>query len=577
MTLGACAGGQTSSVPHPRQFGTPGRGAASASFVVKVQGARPVAAGEDPPRRRRLRAEVDLSTPTLDEGRRQRRVIAKDRKVDKIVANLPQLVGVLGAVLAASVGFISFWFNYRATLRNQRDTQFFEALKRFGDEHAAMRTSAAALLAQIAETGSSRWWHDFDRRLPYFMTTLNQLAAGLALETEPVVATAIRSALQQIATLEPHRVVAAVKLFNIEAQKSLVRALATYCAIEDEADTATETAMSRAATASPYDESVLHALIERHSSSERRKRAGYARDLPFAVLRANTALELQLSRGADRFPLRKATLNAVALASACLRDTAEVLVAATRLARPTIAMKREENALGEPVLSYKVSVSDRGLYKPLDLDGTFLVDADFSKKDLDKITFGTAQLDGADFSGSHLQAKLTGQQARGAIFVDTMIDEDASERNYEITPATYYDIPRAIAVGVVRDTSIGTVGCGTLLVAAVLYAVGTRVIQGVSLLVALVGAGALYYCFRRIFIGGATMSAIVAFFVVGASVLTLGVIFAVPASSAWLQTPMPLARPLAALFIAPGIVFGVIVVVLLNERGQRLRYYEDSR
>src|SRR6266478_7606448 len=41
--------------------------------------------------------------------------------------NLPALGAILGAVITASVAFVSISFNYHATLRRQQDTQFDEA------------------------------------------------------------------------------------------------------------------------------------------------------------------------------------------------------------------------------------------------------------------------------------------------------------------------------------------------------------------------------------------------------------------------------------------------------------------
>src|SRR5215203_7507297 len=57
------------------------------------------------------------------------------------------LLTLLGAVIAALVAFVSFVFNYRTTLRIQIDTQFYEALKRFGDKDSpSIRSSAAGLI-----------------------------------------------------------------------------------------------------------------------------------------------------------------------------------------------------------------------------------------------------------------------------------------------------------------------------------------------------------------------------------------------------------------------------------------------
>jgi hypothetical protein len=497
--------------------------------------------------------------------------MAVSYSTNTLVANLPQLVGILGAVLAASVGFISFWFNYRATLRNQRDTQFFEALKRFGDEHPAMRTSAAGLLAQMAETGWNRWWHDFDRRLPYFTTTLNQLAAGIALETEPVVAAAISDALKQLATLEPHRVLAAVAVFNRDAQRALLAALATYCALENETGASIEEALHRAAAASPYDESVLYALIARHSSYEKRT-AGFQRSIPFATLRANAAVELELTKGSDRSELRKVALNTITAASNRLRDTANVLVVAARLARPTIRIKSRSNALGEPVKQFTVSTKDRGLYQPLDLDRTFLVDADFANKDLELIAFGTAQLDGADFSGSHLVSRPSGAPPNRANFDGALVDneEPEAESSFEAALIGAHGHPRSYRGGFARDAAIGLLAFGLLSAVIVLYAFGTY--WKAAVLIAYVGTGALYYTMRRFSGPGVIpISNIIFLFVAGIGLLGSAVVFSLPPYG-----PLPPGFHVLS-FVPPICVTSAIflltcMVVGLQERGRRMRY-----
>ncbi len=55
----------------------------------------------------------------------------------------------VGAVVAALVALVSFLFNYRATLRNQTDTQFYEAMKRFGDKESPTLRSSAVLASCV--------------------------------------------------------------------------------------------------------------------------------------------------------------------------------------------------------------------------------------------------------------------------------------------------------------------------------------------------------------------------------------------------------------------------------------------
>jgi hypothetical protein len=80
--------------------------------------------------------------------------------------NLPALGAILGAVITASVAIVSMSFNYHATLRRQQDTQFDEALRRFGDrDNCIVRASAAGLLAEIAQRQPRYFYSAFVQRL----------------------------------------------------------------------------------------------------------------------------------------------------------------------------------------------------------------------------------------------------------------------------------------------------------------------------------------------------------------------------------------------------------------------------
>lgn len=124
---------------------------------------------------------------------------------------------------AALVALISFFFNYRATLRSQKDTQFYEALKRFGDKDSpTIRASAAGLLAQI---GRERRRFIFGRS-PYAHTAIHQLVTGQLLEENSVVFGSIKDALLTLAA--SNRKWAAKQLYeaNKQLQEDLVRAVA---------------------------------------------------------------------------------------------------------------------------------------------------------------------------------------------------------------------------------------------------------------------------------------------------------------------------------------------------------------
>jgi hypothetical protein len=72
------------------------------------------------------------------------------------------------------------------TSQNQRDTQFYEALKRFAGSNATQRVSAANELTQMA---TRRKW--FVHGHPYLGTTLNVFSEAIHLEEEHVVYLAV--------------------------------------------------------------------------------------------------------------------------------------------------------------------------------------------------------------------------------------------------------------------------------------------------------------------------------------------------------------------------------------------------
>ena len=94
---------------------------------------------------------------------------------------------------AAIVAVLSLVLNYSSTLRTQRDSQFLEALKRFGDKDSSrVRSSAAGLLAKLSQQKGSffRW------QRPNFSIVFDQLMTGLRLEDNSVCLGAIMDAFQ---------------------------------------------------------------------------------------------------------------------------------------------------------------------------------------------------------------------------------------------------------------------------------------------------------------------------------------------------------------------------------------------
>lgn len=121
---------------------------------------------------------------------------------EKLFNDPADTVGAAGAVLGAFFLIALFALNGSATRRLQRDTQFYEALKRFGDEASPFaRSSAAGILTQMGKHRTfSLWWQDgrFGWQKPYRTTALDQLQARLSIEDNAAVAECIKSGIERL-------------------------------------------------------------------------------------------------------------------------------------------------------------------------------------------------------------------------------------------------------------------------------------------------------------------------------------------------------------------------------------------
>jgi hypothetical protein len=152
---------------------------------------------------------------------------------------LSENAAVLGALTAAFVAVFSLILNQRFALRARKDTEFYEALKRFGDKDSpTVRASAATILAQMTKTKFLGWrwqkdapWWRPDRKMtqhPYFETVLDQLITALLLEENKVVYDKILSALEQ--SVPNNIALAARQLYrqNMKLQSDIAESLNQY-------------------------------------------------------------------------------------------------------------------------------------------------------------------------------------------------------------------------------------------------------------------------------------------------------------------------------------------------------------
>jgi hypothetical protein len=231
-------------------------------------------------------SESQTPGPDLDRTREQAEIAYYRAQADKInhPSTWDRVVSVstlIAALAAALVTLISFTFNYRSTLYNQQDIQFYEALKRFGDKDSpALRAGAAGLLAEMGRrerlhlqfrTGS---WVKASH--PYLQTALDQMTTGSLLENNGVVLDAIHTAFAHLVKLDPKR----LKLLyeqNLQFQRDLVSRLAEFLIAQGaKRDAISDELWDRSAAQCDYPSTVLKTLAERFSDPYEERLRGRA-------------------------------------------------------------------------------------------------------------------------------------------------------------------------------------------------------------------------------------------------------------------------------------------------------------
>ena len=165
-----------------------------------------------------------------------------------VAENPASVVGVVGTILAAIivalVSLTTLYFNSRNAIKAQKDSQFYEAMKRMGDKDSpTMRASAAGLLALMARQEwrepvlSKKWpYLKLENSRSYFDTAVDQLVVGHLLESNPVVTESIKNALQLLVPLAPHNISAITRELyaaNVSLQDKLASLIAEFFVINN--------------------------------------------------------------------------------------------------------------------------------------------------------------------------------------------------------------------------------------------------------------------------------------------------------------------------------------------------------
>ncbi len=280
-------------------------------FAVDVGGAQATRGGAGEPSKKASEASEPVQTPTQGAsavaaapatplptedpdflGARKRNEKAQADYYEKLSAKLAQqsegwltkylglavaLITLSGALIAARVAYLSFFYNYQNQLRTNSDTRFFEALKRFGDKNsAAARASATGMLAvmgkmELPKTGNRRPAF-FGRRLnadafehAYHNTALDQLLTGHMLEDNTVVLDSIKAAILELYPRDREVTFQKLTTANIKVQEDLALALARFFSTRgaERADAIGEDLWYRAGALTGFRTAFLKELVAR--------------------------------------------------------------------------------------------------------------------------------------------------------------------------------------------------------------------------------------------------------------------------------------------------------------------------
>lgn len=152
--------------------------------------------------------------------------------------NPASVLGVIGVIVAglfaALVGLLTLFVNNRALVRSHIDTQFYNALKLFGDKNGAVRSSAAGILGRMANIEMTEFnlrhpIHSLlNKKQPYYGVAHNQLIIGFLSEVETSSLLQIRRAIYQIVYSKPSGLATMLINANSRLQTELRRALADF-------------------------------------------------------------------------------------------------------------------------------------------------------------------------------------------------------------------------------------------------------------------------------------------------------------------------------------------------------------
>lgn len=300
-------------------------------------------------------------------------------------ASVVGVVGtILGAIIVALVSLTTLYYNSRNSIRAQQDSQFYEAMKRMGDEDSpTLRASAASLVALMAH---QEWGKlalseeppllELKKWKPYFNTAVNQLLTGHLLETNSVATESIKKALQQLLPLVPDidAITGELYIANLSFQNELASLIAEFFVVRgkpsDPAEVQKHKDLEQLESVIGFDSESLRKLISDNSSFTDR----------FATYQSI----IDQQNNADRGQLRSALHDKLRMAAGHLRANVDVFCTALEKLQPKAFLDKPP---------------DRFLFS---FENVFLVGGHIKDANLSKINFTRANLKGMELQNVNL-------------------------------------------------------------------------------------------------------------------------------------------------------------------------------
>jgi hypothetical protein len=302
---------------------------------------------------------------------------------------------LIASFFTTVVAIASIIFSYRNIQKSQFDLHFYEALKRFGEKDSPLVRSSAAIMLAQAGSALKASFGSFDRRLPFFKTSLEQLSYGLLLEENVKVSSSISDAVKRLVPYAPQYVLQRLYLANLQLQDELVSNLTDFFVSvgAESFEDFEKYGWYYASSASLYDSKVLKDLV------------AYS-PVDFSIIMQRVSHRVKLMNDEEKRQYQMKTLEALEDVSRRLRLNVE-LCGYTLKHLPELPLWKGLLPKNRNARSF---------------EGIFLVEVDLKDAKLRRVNLSYARLQYANLSNVRLQkAKLVGANLESANLKKAML------------------------------------------------------------------------------------------------------------------------------------------------------------